>query len=70
MNASIAGVSRKVMIRSPPVSTAFAFAPEVITGNGTTLESFPGFDFVAWRISRLTKSPWRLNAAFGGVAKA
>ena len=70
MNASIAGVSRKVMIRSPPVSTAFAFAPEVIAGNGTTLKSFPGFDFVAWRISRLTKSPWRLNAAFGGVANA
>ena len=34
MNASIAGVSRNVTIRSPPVSTALAFAPEVIAGNG------------------------------------
>ena len=58
------------MIRSPPVSTAVEFGPEVIVGNGTTLKSFTGFDFVAWRISRLTKSPWRLNAAFGGVANA
>jgi len=67
MNASIAGVSRNVMIRSPPVSTAFAFAPGVIDGNGTTLKSVCAFAFVACRISRLTKSPWRLNAAFGGV---
>src|SRR5579884_4208975 len=44
-NASIAGVSRNVTNRSPPISTALAFGPDLTAGNGTTLNPVFGFAF-------------------------
>src|SRR5438309_2177585 len=46
-NASIAGVSRNVTSRSPPISTAPALAPAVMDGKTAALKPVPGFDLVA-----------------------
>src|SRR5690348_6558639 len=69
-NASIAGVSLNVTSRSPPISTAPAFAPGVIDGNGTALKPVFGFAFVDDRITPATKSPSNTVAAFGGLENA
>src|SRR5579884_774640 len=68
-NASMAGVSRNVTSRSPPISTAFAFAG-VIDGNGTALNPVPGFAFVDERMTPATKSPSNTVAPFGGLWNA
>src|SRR5882762_1931128 len=69
-NASIAGVSRKVTNRSPPISTALEFAPAVIDGNGVALKPVFGFDFVDEVMTPATKSPSNTIAAFGGEPNA
>src|SRR5690242_6712095 len=69
-NASIAGVSRNVTNRSPPISTALAFGPAAIDGNGAVLNPEPGFDFVEDVITPPTKSPSKTIAAFGGDENA
>src|SRR5450432_2561571 len=69
-NASIAGVSRNVTNRSPPISTAPEFGPAVIEGNGTALKPVPGFAFVDEVMTPPTKSPSNTIAPFGGVEKA
>src|SRR5436305_9351068 len=65
-NASIAGVSRKVTKRSPPISTAVELAPGLIDGNGAVLNPLPAFDLVEDVITPPTKSPSSTIAAFGG----
>src|SRR5437763_16296538 len=69
-NASIAGVSLNVTSRSPPISTAPAFAPGVIAGNGAALKPVFGFAFVDDRMTPATKSPSNTVAAFGGLVNA
>src|SRR5579862_6043692 len=69
-NASIAGVSRNVTNRSPPISTALEFAPAVIDGNDTALKPVAGFDLVDDVMTPATKSPSNTIAAFGGVVNA
>src|SRR5215831_10421071 len=69
-NALIAGVSLKVTKRSPPISTADAFAPGLIAGNATALKPVIGFAFVEERITPPTKSASRTMAPFGGSPKA
>src|SRR5437867_4497647 len=69
-NASIAGVSRNVTSRSPPISTALAFAPGVIAGNGAVLKPVPGFALVDERITPATKSPSNTIAPFEGEENA
>src|SRR5512133_464778 len=69
-NASMAGVSRNVTSRSPPISTAVAFAPGVIAGNGAVLKPVFGFALVEDRMTPATKSPSNTIAAFGGDANA
>src|SRR6478609_6915108 len=65
-NARMAGVSRKVTIRSPAISTAFAFAPAVIWGQTNVLNPVLGFALVCDRITPPTKSASNTIAAFGG----
>jgi len=55
-NARMAGLSRKVTIRSPPISTAVAGAPDAIDGKLNTLKPLPAFDFVVDVITLPTKS--------------
>src|SRR5438067_4588806 len=69
-NASIAGVSRNVTSRSPPISTAPALAPGVIAGNGAVLKPVFGFAFVEERMTPATKSPSNTIAALGGEENA
>src|SRR5437899_8567906 len=69
-NASIAGVSRKVTNRSPPISTAPASAPGVIAGHVNVLKPVPGFAFVDELMTPPTKSASNTIAAFGGDANA
>src|SRR5689334_23937053 len=69
-NASIAGVSRNVTKRSPPISTALAFGPALIDGNGAALNPVPGFAFVEEVITPPTKSPSNTIAAFAGDENA
>src|SRR6267142_4319754 len=70
-NARIAGVSRKVTKRSPPISTPFAPGePALVVGNGKVLKPVPGFAFVDEVMTPPTKSPSNTIAALGGVAKA
>src|SRR6266516_4827783 len=69
-NASIAGLSRNVTKRSPPISTAVEFAPGVIAGNAAVLNPVPGFDFVDEVMTPPTKSPSSTIAAFGGEPNA
>src|SRR3954447_7101364 len=45
-NALMAGVSRNVTNRSPPISTELAFAPGVIAGQANVLKPVAGFAFV------------------------
>src|SRR5713101_7890878 len=69
-NASIAGVSRNVTSRSPPISTAVELAPGVMDGNTAALKPVPGFDVVADRIAPPTKSASNTIAPFDGVENA
>ena len=69
-NASIAGLSRKVTIRSPAISTAFASAPAVICGQTNVLNPVLGFAFVCDRITPPTKSASNTIAAFAGELNA
>src|SRR5881397_2719316 len=69
-NAWIAGVSRNVTNRSPPISTAVEFAPGVIDGNGAVLKPDPAFAFVEEVMTPPTKSPSNTIAAFGGDENA
>src|SRR4051794_25084157 len=69
-NASIAGVSRKVTNRSPPISPADEFGPALIDGNGAVLKPVPGFDFVEDVITPPTKSPSSTIAPFEGEPNA
>ena len=69
-NALIAGVSRKVTSRSPPISTALALGPGVIVGNGAVLNPVPGLAFVEDVIAPATKSASNTIAPFEGVEKA
>src|SRR6266851_4550404 len=69
-NASIAGVSRNVTNRSPPISTAVEFAPGVIDGNDVALNPVTGFAFVDEVMTPPTKSPSSTIAAFGGDENA
>src|SRR5438067_11591440 len=67
-NASIAGVSRNVTNRSPPISTAPASGPGVIEGQVKVLKPVFGFAFVDDEITPPTKSASNTIAAFGGEA--
>src|SRR5690348_11270106 len=69
-NASIAGVSRNVTSRSPPISTAPALAPGLMAGKTAALKPVPGFDFVADVIAPPTKSASNTIAPFDGVPNA
>src|SRR6266404_4194136 len=69
-NASMAGVSRKVTRRSPPISTALEFAPAVIDGNTAALKPVPGFAFVPEVIAPPTKSASNTIAPWDGDAQA
>src|SRR6478752_7686293 len=69
-NALIAGLSRKVTIRSPPISTAFAPGPVPIVGKLKTLKPDSAFALVVVVITLPTKSPSNTIAAFGGVENA
>src|SRR5258708_17190488 len=69
-NGSIAGVSRNVTNRSPPISTAPASAPGVIEGHVNVLKPVPAFAFVEDVITPPTKSASNTIAAFGGDANA
>src|SRR6476469_5126611 len=69
-NASIAGVSRKVTNRSPPISTPLAFGPGVIEGHVNVLKPEFGFAFVDEVMTPPTKSASNTIAAFGGVPNA
>src|SRR5438067_1066128 len=69
-NASIAGVSRNVTSRSPPISTALASGPGVIVGNVAVLKPVPGLDFVEEVMAPATKSASNTIAPFEGVEKA
>src|SRR5581483_1111930 len=69
-NASIAGLSRKVTNRSPPISTALAFGPGLIDGHVKVLKPVVGFAFVEEVMTPPTKSASNTIAAFGGDANA
>src|SRR5438067_10565433 len=69
-NASIAGLSRNVTNRSPPISTAPASAPGVIEGQVNVLKPVFGFDFVEDEITPPTKSASNTIAALAGSANA
>src|SRR5437016_2732102 len=69
-NASIAALSRKVTIRSPPISTAEEPAALPFVGKLKTLKPLFGFDFVVDEITLPTKSPSNTIAAFDGFEKA
>src|SRR6266550_7819047 len=69
-NASIAGVSRNVTSRSPPISTAVESGPGVIDGNTAALKPVPGFAFVPERIAPPTKSASNTIAPLDGVENA
>src|SRR5438067_5742065 len=69
-NASMAGVSRNVTSRSPPISTAPAFGPALIDGKMPALKPVPGFDFVADVIAPPTKSASNTIAPLDGVPNA
>src|SRR5260370_32118419 len=69
-NASIAGLSRNVTNRSPPISTAPASAPGVIDGQVNVLKPVFGFAFVDDEITPPTKSASNTIAAFGGEPNA
>src|SRR5579884_1041796 len=69
-NASIAGLSRKVTNRSPPISTAVESGPGVIEGNVNVLKPVFGFAFVDEVMTPPTKSASNTIAAFGGDANA
>src|SRR3954452_23196567 len=67
-NARIAGVSRNVTKRSPPISTPFAPGePATVVGNGKALKPELAFAFVEERITPPTKSASNTIAALGGV---
>src|SRR5215467_6348275 len=67
-NASIAGLSLKATIRSPPISTELAYLG-LIAGHGNVLNPVPGFAFVELAMTPRTKSPSNTIAALGGEAK-
>src|SRR3954451_17503734 len=69
-NAWIAGVSLNVTNRSPPISTAFAFGPDLTAGNGAALKPVFGFAFVDERMTPATKSPSNTIGPFGGSENA
>src|SRR5438552_1281456 len=69
-NASMAGLSRNVTNRSPPISTAPASAPGVIEGHVNVLKPVLGNAFVDEVITPPTKSASNTIAAFGGDANA
>src|SRR3954464_9108523 len=69
-NARIAGVSRKVTNRSPPISTPVEFAPGVIAGQVNVLKPVLAFAFVDEVMTPPTKSASNTIAAFGGVPNA
>src|SRR5882672_9908724 len=69
-NASMAGLSRKVTNRSPPISTAPALGPGVIAGQANVLKPVFGFAFVDEVMTPPTKSASNTIAAFGGSANA
>src|SRR5262249_49460819 len=69
-NAAMAGFVRKVMIRSPAISTAFAPGPFPIVGKRKTLKPLPAFAFVVVVITLPTKSASNTIAPFEGVEKA
>src|SRR5437764_1074254 len=70
-NASIAGLSRKVTIRTPPISTADAPGELFpIVGKLNTLKPVFAFAFVVVRMTLPTKSPSNTIAAFGGDENA
>src|SRR5260370_29340601 len=70
-NASIAGLSRNVTNRSPPISTAPASAAlGVIEGHVNVLKPVAGFAFVEEVMTPPTKSASNTIAAFGGSANA
>src|SRR5438067_13919078 len=69
-NASIAGVSRNVTNRSPPISTAPAFGPGVMDGHVNVLKPVFGFAFVDEEMTPPTKSASNTIAAFGGSENA
>src|SRR2546421_5468643 len=69
-NASIAGLSRKVTNRSPPISTALALGPGVIEGQVNVLKPEPAFAFVDEVITPPTKSASNTIAPFGGEPNA
>src|SRR5258708_15706126 len=64
-NASIAGLSRNVTNRSPPISTAPASAPGVIEGQVNVLKPVFAFACVEDAITPPTKSASNTIAAFG-----
>src|SRR5437899_11435282 len=67
-NASMAGLSRNVTNRSPPISTAPASAPGVIEGHVNVLKPGLGNAFVDEVITPPTKSASNTIAALGGGA--
>src|SRR5262245_62377381 len=68
-NASIAGLSLKVTIRSPATTTELAYLG-AIDGHANVLNPVPGFAFVAPAMTPPTKSPSNTIAAFDGDPKA
>src|SRR3954451_20843770 len=70
-NARIAGVSRKVTTRAPPISTPFdPLEPALTTGNGATLKPLFALAFVDGRMTPATKSPSNTIAPLAGGASA
>src|SRR5437868_2900922 len=69
-NASMAGLSRKVTKRSPPISTAPAFGPGVMEGHVKVLKPVFAFAFVDEEMTPPTKSASNTIAAFGGSENA
>src|SRR5215831_9688224 len=67
-NASIAGLSLKVTIRSPAISTELAYLG-VIDGHGNVSNPVPGFAFVEFAMTPPTKSPSKTIAALDGDEK-
>src|SRR5436305_15250494 len=69
-NALIAGLSRNVTIRSPPISRALEPAALPSVGKLKTLKPVLAFAFVDDRITLPTKSPSKTIAAFAGFENA
>src|SRR5713101_6806897 len=69
-NASIAGVSRNVTRRSPPISTALALGPGVIEGQVNVLKPVFGLELVDELITPPTKSASKTIAPFDGEPNA